>query len=306
MLLKLKLYIILANLLFAHSLIAQKHEQSSVFANNDRIVMFENASFESFVLQNDYGLTGGIKSFQIVVSPASGTAVVTGNNSIIYTPNRSFFGNDCLQYEVCNVHNDCAIGSVDIIVHDFDYMPVAVNDTFTVDVTKRQLFNVLLNDVDLYDIPLKLSVIRDFTRGNSIVTADLKIETSFSSYFTEPDSLIYSICDNEGDCAQAQVFIVPQIKDESNAFIPSAFSPNNDGLNDSFYVPEFKHQKLAITVFNRNGIIVFSDDKYNNNWNGIGNRGPFISQEVPTGAYYYVIEVEGMSKQITGSLYLLR
>jgi len=71
-------------------------------------------------------------------------------------------------------------------------------------------------------------------------------------------------------------------------FIPTAFTPNNDGLNDTWRIPGLgiinEHQ---VRVFNRYGQIVFST-KSNQPWDG--NLG---GKPQPAGVYPYLITMKG-------------
>ena len=66
--------------------------------------------------------------------------------------------------------------------------------------------------------------------------------------------------------------------------IPSGFSPNNDGLNDTFDIGFLAN---SIKVYNRHGISVYEKAGYRNEWGGNSKAG----DELPVGTYYYVIEV---------------
>lgn len=61
-------------------------------------------------------------------------------------------------------------------------------------------------------------------------------------------------------------------------FVPSAFTPNNDGLNDDFkpfttcFAQEFRFQ-----VFNKYGNVVFSTSQVGKGWNGSFNKMPAAS-----------------------------
>lgn len=90
---------------------------------------------------------------------------------------------------------------------------------------------------------------------------------------------------------------------------PEAFTPNNDGVNDTFKVFGRFIQKLKMTVFDRWGSSVFYDETDNfisNNqfgWDGILKTGEKASQ----GMYVYKLEAEDSTGQIIvkeGSLFL--
>ncbi len=78
--------------------------------------------------------------------------------------------------------------------------------------------------------------------------------------------------------------------------ISSLFTPNSDGMNDYWYIPELEdYGKLQVTVYNRYGQVVYKSDGYKNDWDGTCNGTP-----LPSGAYYYIIKssVKGYIKGV--------
>ena len=68
--------------------------------------------------------------------------------------------------------------------------------------------------------------------------------------------------------------------------VPSAFTPNGDGLNDYLYpLNAFKADNLAFKVFNRFGQLVFESHEWTQKWDGTlhGNREP-------AGTYVWMLE----------------
>jgi len=71
----------------------------------------------------------------------------------------------------------------------------------------------------------------------------------------------------------------------SHIIVPDVFTPNNDGVNDTWFPSGYKIQKMEIQIFNRWGGIVFTGDEINYTWDGsCGN------QKCPDGTYFYVIQ----------------
>jgi gliding motility-associated-like protein len=67
--------------------------------------------------------------------------------------------------------------------------------------------------------------------------------------------------------------------------ISSLFTPNADGMNDYWYIPDLEqYGRLQVTVYNRFGQIVYNSDSYKNDWDGTWNGYP-----LPSAAYYYII-----------------
>ncbi|MDK2841066.1 MAG: hypothetical protein PWQ17_571 [Anaerophaga sp.] len=279
--------------------------QQPVTANHDYINMIENSTWTISVTNNDYGLSEGISKLEIIEPPQHGNAFVTPNNSISYTPDEGYMGQDQLKYRICNNYSQCDEAGVFIRIEDYDFVPQPVNDTVIYYNDSSAVYNVLINDKYIYDKPIQLSVTKELNNGFSEITNDLKIKIKVTSYFLETDSLIYQVCDKEGDCGQAVMFITPYHDASTPLIIPEGFSPNEDGFNDTFRIPEFDYyQNLSISVFNRNGIIVFESQNYNNHWEGISNTGPIKGEKVPPGIYYYVIKIGDNNQQFNGSIYV--
>jgi gliding motility-associated-like protein len=76
------------------------------------------------------------------------------------------------------------------------------------------------------------------------------------------------------------------IKIQNGLFIPNAFTPDDNSLNDIFRIPPYSLQKLKrFTVYNRWGNIVFHTSDLNKGWNGT-----FKGIKCDSGTYVYVIE----------------
>ncbi len=67
-------------------------------------------------------------------------------------------------------------------------------------------------------------------------------------------------------------------------FIPDAFSPNGDGINDLFIIRNGDDQIEDIKIFNRWGSVVFQSEHYESPWNG-----RYRDSYVPIGTYIYRI-----------------
>lgn len=90
---------------------------------------------------------------------------------------------------------------------------------------------------------------------------------------------------------------------DGNVFIPTAFSPNADGLNDVFRVQEdFSYSLKNMSVFNRWGQVVYSGNM--GSWDGSFGNAP-----ADAGTYYYRITfgcILGGTMVKTGDITLVR
>jgi gliding motility-associated-like protein len=77
--------------------------------------------------------------------------------------------------------------------------------------------------------------------------------------------------------------------------IPTGFSPNNDGENDSWTVTGLENYPDAIIqVFNRWGQVVFDGGQTNPSWDGY-----FQGKLMPTADYYFIVDL-GTDEKING------
>lgn len=97
---------------------------------------------------------------------------------------------------------------------------------------------------------------------------------------------------------QAQAF-------DNQLFIPGAFTPNGDGLNDKFIVKaNFQPASFAMTIFNKDGQKVFNTRNMEIGWDG-QHRGHSVPQDL----YFYIIKYtapDGTIKVEKGQLLLIK
>jgi gliding motility-associated-like protein len=87
-------------------------------------------------------------------------------------------------------------------------------------------------------------------------------------------------------------------------FVPSAFSPNHDGLNDMFAVKGRFQNNFRLVILNRWGQIIFESNSPEKGWNGMVN-----GSEAPVGVYAYrlsTIDETGAHFDKSGTLTLVR
>jgi gliding motility-associated-like protein len=106
----------------------------------------------------------------------------------------------------------------------------------------------------------------------------------------------YTLSAKVGDCtdeSKVTVTVLPRVR------IPNAFSPNGDGLDDTWEIDRIaEYPNSRVIIFNRWGNKIFETTGYNrsNEWNGT-----IKGQPAPLGTYYYVITL-GNGKSYTGPL----
>ncbi|MFT3681947.1 MAG: PKD domain-containing protein [Ferruginibacter sp.] len=89
----------------------------------------------------------------------------------------------------------------------------------------------------------------------------------------------------------------------SQLHIPNAFSPNGDGVNDTWKIPliENYNKDVTVSIFNRNGQRVFYSQGYAAPWDG-----RFKNELLSAGSYIYVIHLNKKNSIFKGNLLLIR
>lgn len=97
----------------------------------------------------------------------------------------------------------------------------------------------------------------------------------------ENTTYIATVTTPDGCLATSSILVIVDIPC-INLFLPSIFSPNNDGLNDAYCVLGTCLESLEFAIFNRWGEQVFSTNDQESCWDG-----KFRGNDAPQGVYAY-------------------
>lgn len=75
-------------------------------------------------------------------------------------------------------------------------------------------------------------------------------------------------------------------------YVPNTFTPNDDGINDTFGIDGEAIKEFNMIIYDRWGQLLFETDDVNKRWDGT-----FLGKKVATGTYMYKIS----AASITGS-----
>jgi gliding motility-associated-like protein len=94
---------------------------------------------------------------------------------------------------------------------------------------------------------------------------------------------------NKAGKTSADKMIIEVTAPASFSKIPNVFSPNNDGINDTYIVIGNHIKLFTMSVFNRNGELLYRTNDMNAGWNGEDLKG----NSMPEGTYLVVLEALG-------------
>lgn len=144
----------------------------------------------------------------------------------------------------------------------------------------------------------------------------------FSPYQAPTGNYDFQYLYSDGNCNQtANVTIEVNnncyVAPACNLLVHNSFSPNNDGINEVFFIENIDQISCfptnSVEIYNRWGVLVFKIDQYDNSnraFRGISEGRATVNQseKLPTGTYYYIIKYTDKNlnfKELVGYVYLV-
>jgi gliding motility-associated-like protein len=190
-------------------------------------------------------------------------------------------------------------------------LTVTSNSGCTNDTTITAMINVFPVPVAEFTAPLSTSILTptvQFTNTSVGATSyiwnfgdSLNTNSSNTSTLSNPSHLygeIGTYCvtlnvSNAAGCvSDYQLCVV--IDPEFTFYIPNAFSPNGDGINDEFYGKGEYIKEFEMLIYDRWGNMIFYTDSINKHWDGKANQGSEIAQQ---DVYIYVVNLKDNKDQ---------
>jgi gliding motility-associated-like protein len=114
--------------------------------------------------------------------------------------------------------------------------------------------------------------------------------TNSQIMFPLHDTIYCVIASNNNNCYDTACVKI-NVKGSSTLYVPNAFTPNGDGINDVFFVPYTHVEKFHLTIFNKWGNLLFETYDITVGWDG-KYKGEVVSDDV----YVFSIEAIGEDK----------
>lgn len=178
--------------------------------------------------------------------------------------------------------------SRDTVYVQYQLPVVAVDDQYDLEFASITMLDVASND---QSVPARYILRITLPPDNGVARlSNGQIEfQAFANYVGE-DVLEYEICNAVCplSCTRAKVFM--NIGENTGCDVPSIFTPNGDGMNDFFIVPclaTTAYPQAHLVIFNQWGAEVYRSDAYRNDW-----EGTHLGKPLPTGTYYYLLDLK--------------
>ena len=261
----------------------------------------DSATTSIDVIANDTDVDlGNILSLTTVSTPGTGTVSINLDGvSVDYTPSADFNGTEVITYTVSD-GTDTATGTLTVTVTPVNDAPIAVEDTASVLENAIMIStDVISNDIDVDGDILLLSAISYSGLGTVIVNVDeITIDYTPAPNFIGTEVINYSVTDgvlsSEG-VLNINVITPEEIqitKPELN--IPKFFTPNGDGINDTWNIKWnniSNYKIIEVNIYNRYGKILKKINSFDNGWDGTYN-----GKLMPPNDYWVAIKLVPMNE----------
>lgn len=262
-------------------------------------------------------------SFPAGTDQISFAVEVTSNDAGFYTNDFQNFTN------LNNIDVSTAFATLEVlpvldlsILKTVDNIQPDVNDTVTFTITVENLGSAVATNVVVeeflpsgynyvshstatgtFDNATGLWLLADMPPGASAsleITVDLNLPGDFINIVDVYSDNLLPDVNLENNTARA--FTRPDCLK-----IPEGFSPNNDGINDTFVIECMElYPESELRIFNRYGTMLYEATGYLNDWDGKPTRGLLhdAGQILPVGTYFWVLDLNDGSEARVGWVYI--
>ncbi|UOY05335.1 BspA family leucine-rich repeat surface protein [Muricauda sp. SCSIO 64092] len=130
----------------------------------------------------------------------------------------------------------------------------------------------------------------------------------------EDGTIYYGLLEDANGCISERVAVAISITMRGCEEPPEAdklgFSPNGDGVNDTFSISWLRNDypNYSLSVYDRNGSMVYEGNISTPDWDGSADRGLVLGDgKLPNGVYFYTIDFgDGSTPPVQGIVYLNR
>lgn len=177
-------------------------------AVDDVGVTTEDRAVNIQVLANDSDPDDDALAVTAVTQPGNGTTSINPSNSITYTPNVGFLGQDTFTYTIDDGHGHTTGASVLVHVVSLNRAPTAADDSAETTEDVPVVIDVLANDTDYEEGPLEVTAVSDPPHGVAIINEDSTVSYTPDADWSGQDTFSYGIEDDHGNTDQAVVTVV--------------------------------------------------------------------------------------------------
>ncbi len=260
-------------------------------------------------IQNLSPLTDGFYDFEFVLTGANSSTVtlnieVINGNALAVIPAGELTNPGLTDIELVAISNlqfECGIVISNLSLEVFEVIS-------TDPITLEPDGNVFCEEDNptIQDLTNKLNTTLSVNWFDSAIGGNL---------FDPQDALVngavyYAEAISSSNCVtnqRVEVRVLVEPCDDLGIIIPDGFSPNGDGINETFEIKNLRelYPFFVLRIYNRNGDILFTGRAQDPDWDGSNARDVTIgSGTVPAGVYFFVLDLNANKDDIQGRFYL--
>ncbi|UKJ07561.1 Ig-like domain-containing protein [Solitalea lacus] len=289
-------------------------------AVNDSYTTTENVSIvepASGILKNDSDPEKDPLTAHLVTTTTNGSLTLNADGSFTYVPNIGFYGVDTFTYNANDGNANSNVATVTITVNRLTTDLAITKVSLGTDLKRDEVFeyqitvgnngvnnatgvvatDVLPSELEFVDASASVGTY-SFNPANRTITWNLG-----SLSVNSRQTLTLKVKSTKGGWIVNTATVRgnqfdPNMSNNTSTdsrlilgfFIPNVFTPNRDGVNETFIIDGLAGVENEIYIYNRWGNEVYKGRNYNSTWNG---------SDLPSATYYYVLKVKGDSNKWT-------
>jgi gliding motility-associated-like protein len=198
--------------------------------------------------------------------------------------------------------------------------PVANNDTAGTRKNTPVMINVVANDTDsngtinpaTVDLNISSGGIQNSNetpQGNFTVNAAGVVTFTPTADYIGVASTSYTVNDNMGVTSNAATLVITVVEtpEYNDLDIPTGFTPNGDGANETWKILSRRgtdlnqFQNAEVRIYNKHGLLLYEAKGFDARWDGRQN-----GEALPSDTYYYTIDLKIDNMRYKGIVTILR
>ena len=127
-------------------------------------------------------------------------------------------------------------------------------------------------------IVILLATVLGYSAGDPIPGLDISLNTEYKVHYK-----VTAVSKENNDICSVSNTI--EVSPSMYIYVPNSFTPNDDGLNDSFGGLGHGVKDYHLIIYNRWGELIFESDSINKQWDG-----KYHGESAPIGSYVYNVD----------------
>lgn len=229
-----------------------------LIGNEDSVLSSDLSSVTSDV--EDSGL-----QFEISDNIQFGEWTLDASGIFEFLPFPNYYGTQVVNFTACDSEGACTTNELTLVVNPVNDAPVVLNSSITLseDSATQNSLNGLVSDID--NDSLIISILQDVQHGSFVFSNDESFVYAPTANYFGMDSLIYSACDTNGECALGTIYFevtflndLPIVNNESVQVIMNSTINGSVGANDEEL--DFEPLVYSVTEDLSGGIFTLNTD----------------------------------------------